>query len=341
MREAPFLSVVVGSRNDDHGGGLLHRMQVFIESLRAGCDHYGVDAELVLVEWNPPPDRPRLREALHWPPSSRCAVRIIEVPPALHARFAPDSALPLHQMIAKNAGIRRARGEYVVATNIDIVFSERVWETLARRAVRSDGFHLVTRADVSADVPEGRPLGEQLRFCRDHVLHTHVSRPMWQVIAGAALSPLGILPPLRLATRRARRALALARRFGRLHTNTCGDFTLMHRDAWHALGGYWEYTGFPMHVDGLICYAAKFRGLTEQRWPFPARVYHLDHDQGTGFRYYDDDAHWERLTRRGLERLSWDAFYARVEQLEREGSLPSPTQHVWGLAEESLAEHTP
>jgi hypothetical protein len=48
---------------------------------------------------------------LRWPVDlGRCEVRFIEVPPELHARYAHGAALPLYQMIAKNVGIRRARG---------------------------------------------------------------------------------------------------------------------------------------------------------------------------------------------------------------------------------------
>src|SRR5207237_808326 len=118
----PYLSVVVTSRNDDHGQSLLRRMQTFVNALIGQCKRHGLRAELVLVEWNPPADRPRFIEALRWPEDTGpCQVRIIEVPPELHARFRHAENLPLFQMIAKNVGIRRARGRYVLATNIDIL----------------------------------------------------------------------------------------------------------------------------------------------------------------------------------------------------------------------------
>ena len=354
MGDAPYLSVVAGSRNDDHGGGLLHRMQVFIEALCAGCDAYGVDAELVLVEWNPPPDRPRLREALRWPRSSRCAVRIVEVPHALHAGFGTGTALPMHQMIAKNVGIRRARGAFVLATNIDIVLSEAVWERIARRDLLADRFYRVDRCDVASDVPESRPLTEQLDACRATVFRRHerdatrdlrdgttsrIWRPMWQLVAGSALSPLAVLPVLREPLRKARRSLSRARRFGRLHTNASGDFTLLHRDRWHELGGYWEYTGFPLHVDGLLCYAAKRLGLSEEVMAAPACAYHIDHGHGTGYQeYHQQSSFWTDHARQGITRLTGDEFAALVDVIHRDGRLSSPTQHVWGLAEASLVE---
>ena len=68
---------------------------------------------------NPPADKPPLVEALQWPADlGPCVVRVITVPHEIHARMAHSDALPLFQMIAKNVGIRRARGKFVLATNI-------------------------------------------------------------------------------------------------------------------------------------------------------------------------------------------------------------------------------
>src|SRR5215472_11823915 len=119
----PYLSLVVTGRNDDHGGNLLGRMQAFVNGWLNQARAHGLDSELIIVEWNPPPDRPRLAEALRWPEDfGPCVVRIIEVPAELHARYPHGNVLPLYQMIGKNVGIRRARGRFVLATNIDILF---------------------------------------------------------------------------------------------------------------------------------------------------------------------------------------------------------------------------
>jgi hypothetical protein len=132
MTGIPYLSVVATARNDDHGGNLLGRMQVFVDTLFHQARRHNVSTELVLVEWNPLPDRGPLAQALRWPADlGEGAVRIITVPPALHNRYEHSGALPLYQMIAKNVGIRRARGEFVLATNIDIVFSGELFEYLS------------------------------------------------------------------------------------------------------------------------------------------------------------------------------------------------------------------
>ena len=126
---SPYLSIVVCSRNDDHGGGLLRRMQAFIDGLSEQSTRYGLDAELLLVEWNPPEDSPRLSSILHLPgPRSTLTARIIEVPESVHKQLAHSDSLSLFQMIAKNVGIRAARGRFVLATNVDILFSDELVE---------------------------------------------------------------------------------------------------------------------------------------------------------------------------------------------------------------------
>jgi hypothetical protein len=133
----PYLSVVATTRNDDHGGGMLERMQVFVDALVAQCVRHRLDVELILVEWNPPADRPRLVDAIRWPAGAgNVTVRIIEVPPGLHARFEHSGRLPIFQMIAKNVGIRRARAPFVLATNVDLLFSDGVMRELGSRGTR-------------------------------------------------------------------------------------------------------------------------------------------------------------------------------------------------------------
>jgi hypothetical protein len=167
----PYLSLVVTARNDDHGGNLLGRMQAFINNWLNQARRFQLPSELIIVEWNPPEDRPRLAEALRWPSEpGPCSVRIIEVPPELHRRFAHADALPLYQMIGKNVGIRRARGRFVLATNIDILFSSELAAFLAEQRLDPGRMYRIDRHDTGSDVPVDAEPEEQLEYCRTHLI---------------------------------------------------------------------------------------------------------------------------------------------------------------------------
>ena len=164
MRNEPLLSVVATSRNDDHGGNLLVRMQYFVDGLVAQCKRHGVTAEIILVEWNPPADRPPLAQALKWPiDPSPAQMRIVTVPHDVHARFAHAEKLPLYQMVAKNVGIRRARGKFILATNIDILFSDAVFAYM-RNSLQPGRLYRADRCDVPPILPT-ESINKWLGYC--------------------------------------------------------------------------------------------------------------------------------------------------------------------------------
>ena len=178
----PYLSLVVTARNDDHGGNLLGRMHAFLNGWIGQARRFQIPSEVVIVEWNPPPDRPRLAEALHWPKDSGpCQVRFIEVPVELHRRFKHGENLPLYQMIAKNAGIRRARGQFVLVTNIDILFSSELVEFFAQRRLQPGRMYRIDRHDVMSEVPVDAPVEEQLAYCRTHLIRVNVREGTYNV----------------------------------------------------------------------------------------------------------------------------------------------------------------
>jgi hypothetical protein len=179
---APYLSVVVTSRNDEHGGNPLGRTQAFINNLIGQCRRHRLQAELIIVEWNPPPDRPRLAEVLDWPDDGGwCEVRMVEVPLEMHQRWRSWQALSLYQMIGKNAGIRRARGEFVLATNIDILFSDELIGFVAEGRLDPDKMYRVDRWDVMPDVPVDGTVDEQLAYCQSHLIRLNAREGTFRV----------------------------------------------------------------------------------------------------------------------------------------------------------------
>jgi hypothetical protein len=164
----PYLSVVVVTRNDDHGGNPLTRLQAFVNTFDAQCKRTGLDVEVVVVEWNPPDGKARVSELLECPANCAFPVRFVEVPPDLHARLEHADVLPLFQMIGKNVGVRRARGQFVLCANIDIIFSNELVEFLAARQLRAGVLYDTDRHDIQSSYPVQASLEEQMAYCHEH-----------------------------------------------------------------------------------------------------------------------------------------------------------------------------
>jgi hypothetical protein len=349
----PYLSVVVTSRNDDHGGSLLRRMQIFVDGLLGQCARHRLDAELIVVEWNPPPDRPPLAEALRWPRDLAAdRVRIIEVPAARHRRYRHSDVLPLFQMIAKNAGIRRARGRFVLATNVDILFSDELVRFLAEQRLEPSKMYRIDRHDVMADVPFPAGLDVQLAWCRSHLLRVNaretfalhpdgrrVSLPPVRRAAQAALLAAGRMAPG--ALRGLKKLVGWPNPYGRLrrlHTNGAGDFTLLSRETWNELRGYPELEMFSFHLDSVLCYAAHYAGATETVLADPMRIYHIEHAAGSGWTPEGEGKLFARLAAAKVPRLSDRMVLEWALQMQ---TLQAPVvfnRDDWGLAGEELPE---
>ena len=484
---APYISVIMAARNDNHGGNMLGRMQASLDSWMEQARRYELPSEIVVVEWNPPSERARLMDDLRWPSDpGPCTVRFIEVSPELHRSFPNAAAIPLHQMIAKNVGIRRARGRFVLATNLDIVFSPELMKFFAERRLEEGVMYRIDRHDVASEIPSGEPLEELLGFCESNILRVFAREGSFELdadglklletediarkdggirlgdgwytresdsrdwlrwieseaeivfhrpegtvpellidaevgpSAGPGLLPLEVLdegvsvlasadlegrvllrltmppdvvsgrfrlrargrglPPrhsLRLLNLRVysmrwdtnprsvsgsgawqlealrhspaadwtgsepSRAAGHMRRFRHLHTNACGDFTLLAREHWFALRAYPEFPIWPMHIDSLLCYAAYHAGIREEILRPPRRIFHIQHFAGAGWTPEGQDELDARVARKKVSSVEYAEVVKWIDQMRRFDAPMIFSPSTWGLADVELPEAMP
>lgn len=358
----PYLSVVATSRNDDHGGDLAGRTQIFVDTLAAHCSAHDLPVELILVDWNPPADRPPLGETIRWPDAGAALrIRILTVPPDIHLGFAHGAALPLFQMKAKNAAIRRARGRFILATNIDIVLSPTLAGWIARQDAKPGVLYRTERHDVAPPPPAGTPLAETVAFCADHVVRVN---QRYASIDRRDGNEMAVYPkrhrivghlPLDLLRRTlhgtmpwsaaGRTALAanwqlIRDEFARPHlfTNASGDFMLMDRDSWHAVHGYAEWDIYSFHLDAIFCHQAVAHGCRETILKPPMVAWHIEHARGSGFVPEDPDALWQRLDTAGVPYLTGAQADEIIRALHGGSKPPALNGADWGLAGLDLAE---
>ncbi len=299
------------------------------------------------------------------------------MPRETHARLAHGDKLPLFQMIAKNVGIRRARGRFVLATNIDILFSDETIRQL-RDGLQAGHLYRADRYDVPTAVPKSVDFDAVLDFCRREAFRLHATgftllkrdgrwqpgsplAALFQVIGNALLralrrarerlsQPAASVAPLSQAAPRAVRGKlkllawsaqwiyhGLIRR--ELFTNACGDFTLLARDDWFALRGYPEWPVYSMHLDSILLYQAYHSAIREIYLGAAAPIFHIEHSPGSGFTPESSDKLFERLAAAGIPSLDWHGDLEPM--IAKMGGSPKPIRYNdenWGYAGETFAE---
>ena len=336
MTPAPKLSVVAATRNDEHGGNQLARTQLFINGLAEQSARFKLPVELLLVEWNPPPDKPALAEVLSWPRSEWFAPRIIVVTPELHRRFPHADALPLFQMIAKNVGIRRAAADFILATNIDILFSDELFASLGRD-LKSNALYRVDRYDVEADLTrdplpspvECRALPWLRAHRRDGLHYRDGRRSPWYAAARSRLNRAiwdslhgGPLP--------------------NLFTWACGDFTLTSKAVWDGLRGYPEWPMFSMFLDSIVLVQAYQAGVEMVTLDPPMVVQHLEHGLGSGWTPEGARTLSRRLDAAGIPYLTGSSYDRLARDiLHKETGFQPFNGSDWGLASADLLALNP
>ena len=85
---------------------------------------------------------------------------------------------------------RRARGRFILATNIDIIFSNELVQLFASRALQHGVIYRVDRHDIESDYPVAATLDQQMSYCESHHLRLHRSWGTLPVDARGRLVPL-------------------------------------------------------------------------------------------------------------------------------------------------------
>jgi len=311
----PYLSFVVAARNDNYGGDFLGRLQVFVNALLAMWEKHSLDAELIIIEWNPPPDRPRLKEAIRWPNSQMLdRVSIVEVPNEVHRRFANSDRMPIFEYVAKNVGIRHAKGPFILTTNADLLFSDSLIKYFAARKLNPDCYYRVNRYDVAENIPAALSVDAQLRFCALSAFRYHLAKRTVPLNR-----PRRLLHYFSQIVPGGRPVRTLSRFFHgrRVHTNASGDFMLMSSDSWRSFRGYPELTT-QAYIDSYLVYMAVTASLKQLVLPDP--IYHMEHDRSE-----QSDRPWTDL----------DKIPAFQEMIESRRPHIANSEN-WGLADVNL-----
>jgi hypothetical protein len=351
----PYLSVVAASRNDDHGGDPLTRTQIFINSFTRQCEKYRLAAELIIIDWNPVVDRPGLAAVLSvLSETEYCRTRVITVPAALHDRLKYSDKLPFFQMIAKNVGIRRAQGNFILATNIDIIFSDELIRFIAKQKLEPKKLYRVDRYDIKSGISQELTLDETLEYAwanpiranRRYQPKTLIEHLYGEEIFAKACNPdpgfRGKNDGVEVVEEDGVWQVRLDRtvRMTHLHTNACGDFTLLPREGWHAVRGYPEFEAFSFNIDSMGLVAAHYAGYEEVSLLPPCVCFHIEHGMGSGWTPEGEKKLFARLREADILNPEWPVLTPLVDKMWEQSRALEFNHGGWGMADFDLPEQS-
>lgn len=340
-RKKPYISIVATSRNDNHGGDMRDRMSVFVRGICDQADRFELPVEVVLVDWNPPEGEPLLKDVLPRPSGKGFAsIKYVVVPPEIHNRYRSAEFLKLFQFIGKNVGIRRASADFVLATNVDIIFSDALFQAMVRPDLDKNSFYRANRADVDRKVPYDRTIPEILDWCENNIFQVfgynsrrpHIFFPASDRLKSNRLLSWGV----NLASGTGKKFFPKhARKMYELDLHACGDFTMMHREAWEKIEGYPELDLYSNHIDSLGVILAGAQGYHQVIFPPEQKAYHIYHPSGWGDDMEPADRLRQSETRHALDfGVVWECGMS----LMKSGKLLGLNPENWGFRDHAFEE---
>ena len=340
----PYLSIVGWARNDGYTPNYEKRLEHALGVLVRQLDKHKVPSELIVVEWNPPPDRPLLAEEMgSLGGTGNVSVRFIVVPPQHHEGLQGWRTRGMHVNNAANVGIRRARGKFVTPKALDTFYSEQLVARLGQFTLDDGCVYRCDRLDARMEDESWLDLPDD------------------QLLAALARSTVH---------RNDRLTHSIDWKMRDLHTNACGDFILMSTQRWHDIRAYQKDPSvLCLDSDSIALHAAAAQGASEIHWQDECiyKVIHgnthaqrtatvwkdwqlrLDHylvarhrrELAMSLRVWLD---YPRRRVRGLEEILAPSiernFVAKAARYARNDTSFATNDADWGLARETLSERT-
>lgn len=334
--KTPLISFVLAGRNDNYGGDFKLRLQRCVTNLFTQLKAHQIPSEIIFVNYNPLPDN-QIEHFISWPQSiDLIQIRIITVPTNLHSIFVENykvKNVPVLEYPAKNAGIRRANGTYILSMNPDIIIDDAFFGTINQ--LKKDNYYRCNRLDFQLDDANSLP-ADWIPFIKKNVIKVWVKAISKEIKIGSFSKYKFYLILLLQKLEIIRYSLLRALNFlwstklhpkaeNKFHCNVSGDFMLMHKEHWNTLTAYKENSYLALHVDALMVVQAATLGLKEVVMKYP--IYHQEHER----RY---DAKKENVDFR-------DAYMIFQEDAQKMIKNKKPLQYNsidWGFANSKLEE---
>jgi hypothetical protein len=253
------LSAVLVSRNDNYGGHLIRTANYCLNSLLAVFD------EVVYVDWNTEDGKPPLTDVCTI--QDRSKLKVIVVSPEKAKQLCPE--FHISEPIGRNIGIRKATGDVIVCTNVDMIPPSRGYLDMTLAMTLGENMLLTMMSNAVKIEDIEKHIGQNFSSS------PHVAPIVFgaQSITARAMSPCLEVTSDTLSNVKPEQ----------YHTVSsiimaCGDFQIAHRDTWFAVRGFEECMQKRGYIDTVVQYKIIRNGGTVRATNFPP-VYTIEHER--------------------------------------------------------------
>lgn len=245
-----YLSIVFTGRNDDYGKGFIERAKFFLFFLYKTINgiHSIVNIEVIIVDYATDESRDPFHSLFDdhlnelkrkFKNKNEIKIRFIQVPPKFHKKIV-EAKVPFLEYFAKNIGIRRAKGEFVLAMNPDSLLSRNFFELVSNKLFNPGFLYTSTRVDMSEEDSENEE--KKKKF-----IHIIFEEP-------AIISYDSPLNPLNNYKQIVKKKHFNKMEYIKINFNYdwgFGDFQMLSKNMWDAINGFNQ---FPTntYVDNLL-----------------------------------------------------------------------------------------
>jgi hypothetical protein len=270
------ISAVVVGRNDNYGGHLAERA---IYSFNSAIETYD---EVIYVDWNSETHSLfyDIKDNLNFKGNFKHFV--ISPENASLLTNGDPQAQKVCEVLARNIGLVRAEGDYLLSTNIDIIHPRREELETTLNADNQKSFYTISRRHADWDMIR-KFHGGELKYndwsaLRDYLIENSEERHFEEkTVSGDDYSLI----------------------------NCCGDYQIAHRNVWHSIKGMEEALIYSLYADTNVQKKAVMHGFNLRALYNPA-LFHIEHGRGGGG-FLD-----------GINKKTNDPYRAIVWQLETE-----------------------
>ena len=351
-----YLSIVAASRNDNHGNNLDERTNLFIKSLAENCKKYKIQSELILVEWNQIPNTKTLSDRLDLATNEYFHCKIVTVSQKHHLNLPNSDRLKFFQMIAKNVGIRRASGKFVLATNIDVIINQNLYQFISTKKLKEKTIYRCDRHCIQYNYSgniEDSHLDQFTNFIDKKYYSIDVKTNKKYYVYSSLLRQLNNFFTIFRIKKNEKKLfqkitiknfISISKKIifylrnykffqEKLFTNACGDFTLLDKVSWIDIKGYCELPIYSWHLDSLFLWEAKFKKFKFYDFNNKYYIYHMNHNFSGVIS--QKEKMFENLKNNKIPYLTNEEFLDIAIKLSKNPDFMK-TDEFWGLHNKNL-----